>query len=28
LFMGSAIILMVMLLRKGIAGYLEKLLEK
>lgn len=28
LFMGSAIILMVIVLRKGIAGYLEKLLEK
>lgn len=28
LFMGSAIILMVLLLRKGLAGYLEKLLEK
>lgn len=28
LFMGAAIILMVLLLRKGIAGYLEKLLEK
>lgn len=28
LFMGGAIILMVLLLRKGLAGYLEKLLEK
>ncbi|MEP4393589.1 branched-chain amino acid ABC transporter permease, partial [Marinobacter sp.] len=28
LFMGAAIILMVLLLRKGLAGYLEKLLEK
>lgn len=28
LFMGSAIILMVILLKKGIAGYIEKLLEK
>lgn len=28
LLMGSAIILMVLLLRKGLAGYLEKLLEK
>lgn len=28
LFMGGAIILMVLLLKKGLAGYLEKLLEK
>lgn len=28
LFLGGAIILMVLLLRKGLAGYLEKLLEK
>lgn len=28
LFMGGAIILMVLLLRKGLAGYLEKLMEK
>jgi len=28
LFMGGAIILMVLMLRKGLAGYLEKLLEK
>ena len=28
LLMGGAIILMVLVLRKGLAGYLEKLLEK